>query len=278
MTKHTLYTLSMGAVASAALLGSGPASASTNLVTNPDFAVNGGDTGGLVYFYNYGGQVADDWTLTGGTAWGLRGVNNGNLFNNPFLVFPNPVGVGGDTVAEADNDTGYNYVFADAAPTYAPGFFTQSISGLTPGATYTVSFYEAFENENAADDTTAQWAVNLGGNPYANSGTSTAGLVTGPDTSIGGNWVTGPSVAISGAKGDSWTKISLSIKAGTSAVENLSFEALGTGAPPYALLDGVSLTAGVPEPAAWGLMIIGIGFVGAVARMRRRPAAAAAKA
>lgn len=62
----------------------------------------------------------------------------------------------------------------------------------------------------------------------------------------------------------------------TSATETLSFLARGgpAGLPPYALLDGVSLTA-VPEPATWGLMIAGFAMVGAAARRRRTNTVAA---
>jgi hypothetical protein len=53
--------------------------------------------------------------------------------------------------------------------------------------------------------------------------------------------------------------------------QTLSFLAVGTpvgNLPPVAFLDGVSLTA-VPEPAVWGLMIVGFGAVGALIRRRR---------
>jgi hypothetical protein len=45
--------------------------------------------------------------------------------------------------------------------------------------------------------------------------------------------------------------------------------------PPTAFLDGVSLTAAVPEPATWGMMIIGLGAMGVAARRRRQVLATA---
>ncbi|QYE36774.1 PEPxxWA-CTERM sorting domain-containing protein [Polymorphobacter megasporae] len=53
----------------------------------------------------------------------------------------------------------------------------------------------------------------------------------------------------------------------------LSFLSNGTpvGLPPIAVLDGVSVAA-VPEPAMWGLMLVGFGLVGTAVR-RRRPSA-----
>jgi hypothetical protein len=60
----------------------------------------------------------------------------------------------------------------------------------------------------------------------------------------------------------------------------LSFLALGgpgASQPPFALLDGVSLTAAVPEPITWSLMLTGVGLLGGALRHRRErtPAAAA---
>ena len=56
-----------------------------------------------------------------------------------------------------------------------------------------------------------------------------------------------------------------------SASEVLSFLAVGTpaGVPPFALLDGVTLAAAVPEPSSWALMLGGFAVVGFIARRRR---------
>jgi hypothetical protein len=54
--------------------------------------------------------------------------------------------------------------------------------------------------------------------------------------------------------------------------EALSFLAVGSPAanlPPFALLDGVSLTA-VPEPSTWAMMLAGFGGLGFAAFRRRR--------
>ena len=42
----------------------------------------------------------------------------------------------------------------------------------------------------------------------------------------------------------------------------------GRNDPSYNTLDNVAVTASVPEPAAWALMIVGFGLVGAAARRR----------
>ena len=65
----------------------------------------------------------------------------------------------------------------------------------------------------------------------------------------------------------------------TSTSETLSSLAIGTpsGQPPFALLDGVTLSD-VPEPASWGLMVSGlVGLIGYM-RWRRRPSSMAREA
>jgi hypothetical protein len=50
-----------------------------------------------------------------------------------------------------------------------------------------------------------------------------------------------------------------------------------SGAPPFSLLDGVSLTGSVPEPSTWAMMFIGFaGLAYAGLRNRRRAAILAA--
>jgi hypothetical protein len=54
--------------------------------------------------------------------------------------------------------------------------------------------------------------------------------------------------------------------------EVLSFLAVGSPAnslPPFALVDGVSLTS-VPEPSTWAMMLAGFGGLGFAAFRRRR--------
>ena len=57
----------------------------------------------------------------------------------------------------------------------------------------------------------------------------------------------------------------------------LEFFSQGTpsGLPPFTMLDGVSITAAVPEPASWAMLIAGFGIVGGVLRRRRSQPVAA---
>jgi hypothetical protein len=74
-----------------------------------------------------------------------------------------------------------------------------------------------------------------------------------------------------------WLPVNLTFTANSTS-ELLSFLAVGTPSgnlPPFALLDGVSLTA-VPEPSTWAMMLLGFGGLGYAAYRRRRTAAAIA--
>jgi len=64
----------------------------------------------------------------------------------------------------------------------------------------------------------------------------------------------------------------------TGSSEVLSFLAYGNvSVPPFALVSDVSLTAGVPEPSTWALMLCGFaGLAFAGRRSARRKAVAAA--
>jgi hypothetical protein len=132
-------------------------------------------------------------------------------------------------------------VGADGA--YEVGAINQTISGLTALHTYAVSFYWAAAQQagygclsnpsNPGGCTTEQWQVSLG------SQTLTTGVAT---TGVNQGGFSG------------WISQTLVFTA-TSSSEVLSFLALGTpmGQPPFALLDGVSLTA-TPEPGTLMLM------------------------
>lgn len=144
---------------------------------------------------------------------------------------------------------GGNFLAADGAFGVAP--VQQTITGLTVGQAYVVSFYWAGAQQQGFDGlNTEQWEVSLGSGPSQ-------------FTAIYNN----PNHGFSG-----WFSEAFTFTAdGSSQV--LSFLAHGTpeGVPPFSLLDGVSLSvAAVPEPASWALMIAGFGLVGASTRFRRR--------
>jgi len=146
---------------------------------------------------------------------------------------------------------GGNYVAAD--PQFITDSIRQTINGLTAGQTYHLSFFWAAAQQFGFDgETTAGWNVSLGGETHTTGAVANANHGFVP-----------------------WTQATFDFTA-TAASETLAFLAIGgpSGSqPPFALLDGVSLTGGVPEPAAWALMILGFGGIGVAVRRRRAMAA-----
>lgn len=140
---------------------------------------------------------------------------------------------------------GGNYVGADGA--YHVGAITQTVSGLTVGAKYALSFDWAGAQQSGFNgQTTEQWQVTFG------SQTQSTEIVTVPSHGFSG-WM---------------SKTFIYTANNTSQV--LSFLAIGTptGTPPFSLLDGVSIDAvAAPEPAT--LSILGLGLA-AIAGLRRR--------
>ncbi len=239
-----------------ALVGATPAFAMVNLVSNGDFETNGGNgqlafnttamdwsvpalNGSYAFLYNAGGGGSSGTTADNGGATGQYGNvaiwGPGNGSSNGLTLSPN----GGAFVA--------------SDPDFQNGALTQSITGLTSGQTYAVSFYWAAGQQHGfSGPTSAGWDVALGSDPIQSTG----------NASIGSHGFSG------------WNMSTFDFVAqGTS--ETLSFLATGTGGaplPPFALLDGVSMAA-VPEPSTWAMMLLGFAGLGyAGFRSRRRPA------
>jgi len=145
--------------------------------------------------------------------------------------------------------------FVAAEPQFHPGAISQVINGLVAGRTYDLSFWWAGAQQFGFTGATFEgWDVSLGA----------IHQLTGniPNASHG---FTG------------WRLANMTFKA-TGPTETLSFLATGgprAAVPPFALLDGVSLTGGAPEPATWAMILVGFGGIGAMVRRRRALAAAA---
>jgi hypothetical protein len=131
------------------------------------------------------------------------------------------------------------------------GALQQTINGLVAGQTYTLTF---------------DWAA--GQLQSRNAGSLTEQL----DVTLGSQSIVNTSVDNYANHGSSpWQEVSMTFTAANSGSQVLSFLSIGTPGedPPMALLDNVSLTGGVPEPATWGLMLVGVGAIGATLRRRR---------
>jgi len=238
MTKKVIAVLA-AFVLTIGVLGSVHAA---NLVQNGGFETLTNGSGQLGFNTNASGwsTTGYNFVFTSGTA---DSVGANGFFGNLQLWGP---GNGSANGLPASSPDGKNYVAADGAFEVAP--ITQTITGLTPGQTYGVTFYwGAAQQSGYTGPTTDQWAVSLGGDTQS--------------TSI-------DSIASQGFSG--WQSQTFDYTA-SSGSELLSFLAVGTpnGEPPFALLDGVSMTA-VPEPSSLVAMFAGVLLLGAILRRRVR--------
>jgi hypothetical protein len=141
--------------------------------------------------------------------------------------------------------SGGNFLVQDANFLQTP--ISQTINGLTPFTPYTLTFEWGV----------GQWYYALPAPVYA-----------GWDVTLGATTLSTGTITIPWQGFSGWFTQTMTFVP-TSATEVLSFLSIGGGDPPYALLDGVTLSA-VPEPAAWVLMLVGFGGVGFVSRARVR--------
>jgi hypothetical protein len=217
-----------------------------NMVTNGNFENTVTPSGSSQI--NWDGASVNGWTSAAAGAYPSYNfiyVNGDGSANSRF-------GANSVSMWSVTNDTrpggGGNFIASN--PAFDSGSLSQSITGLTIGATYSVSFdWAAAQQQGFSGATTEGWQVSLG------SQTQTTITISNVDHGFTG-----------------WFTATMEFTA-TSASEMLTFLATGGPAgtqPPFVLLDNVSmnLLRGVPEPIT--LSVFGIGLVGAAAWKRRR--------
>jgi PEP-CTERM motif/Protein of unknown function (DUF642) len=237
----------LAALATAAFVAT-PATAAVNLVTNGGFesTTTASPTGNF--------EIDTAGTVSGWSSPSAAAYNLLYHSTNANSVAGNAAGTYQGTLREflwasTASSQGGNFVALDG-DTSANGPFLQTLTGLTIGATYDLSFeWGAAQIASRTGATTEQLQVSFGGTTFSTSTLNNA------------------SQGFTG-----WNTVNHSFVA-TGTTQVLSFLSLGTpnGLPPVALLDNVSLTRSpVPEPATWAMMLVGFGAVGAASRYRRR--------
>ena len=211
-------------------------------ITNGSFEETSDGLGQLGYNTNETGWTN---TYTTGTTWGYNFVFDAaaattGVTGNAGSIELWDTGNGGVDAIPASPDGG-DFVADDGA--YDASAIEQTITGLTVGDTYVLSFdWAAAQQESFNGATTEQWQVTLGGQEQS---TEVYDLATH---------------AFSG-----WMTETFNYTA-TATTEVLSFAAVGTptspSEPPFVLLDGVSMGDTVPEPGTLTLMLGGLGLVG----------------
>ena len=214
------------------------------LITNGGFETNTGS--GQIGF---NGVAVTGWTTTGFNFIFAPGTadTSGAFGADGFLILAGPNN-GNANGLPASSPNGGFFVVADG--NYGPpkdkgrmtAPITQTISGLTPGATYQVGFYWAAAQQLGIVGATQQhWTVGFGA---STQNTATFNL---------------PSQGFSG-----WMFQTFNFTADATS-DVLSFLAVGNvAAPPFLLLDGVNVTLGTsqtPEPGSVSLMLSGLVLV-----------------
>lgn len=228
-----------------AALGAGTAHATANLVTNGGFETTTNGTNKQLS--NTVTNQANRTTMAGWLS------TNGNDGGYNFVLDSTIANTRDSAIWLKDNGNGYaasvtrGNVFASDA-LYWPGVLSQQIDGLAVGSAYTLTFDYALAQQVGFDGANSNnyWQVGFGGTTQDSAALD-----------IGNGGFSG------------WKTATMTFTA-NGASQVLSFLAHGAapGAPPFLLLDGVSLVSAVPEPATWGMLLGGLGLVGFLARRR----------
>jgi hypothetical protein len=197
-------------------------------------------------FENIGaGAVPEGW---GGLTYYTDGTHPDHIALPGWTVESGSVDLTWTTSVWGPADTG---VFSLDINGWSPGVISQSFATLA-GRTYTVSYAYSRNAAGAPDPAVA--SVFAGGVTQQVTAPYSPALFGGP---YGMKWQKGGFTFV----GD-----------GSPATIRLTALNDGNGG---VFFDSVSVKGGVPEPAAWSLMIAGFGFAGAALRRRKLTASAA---
>ena len=196
-----------------------------------------------------GAGVVSNWTSTGYAIYFIGGKQTTQNATGQFQS-------SGKEMLDVASTTlslqGGNFVAMDADPTIA-STVSQTVSGFTPGQYYTINFYWAASQLQSRTGVTNE-QINL-----------TVQGSSSTDANYSSVIVTTPAQGFS-----NWRQEGVSFLA-NSAVETLTFlgKSTSTCLPPMVLLDGVTLSAGTPEPGAFVLVGTGAALL-IFSKLRKR--------
>lgn len=265
--------LTMAVLSAGALVTGIPAVAEAGLINGNFDSYAGGYNGATSQIANNlsnsnmpasGYTSLGGWTVGSGTygflmapgqadTTGARSEQYGNTFK---LWGSND---GGVATLPATSPDGGHYLVLDGASGYRGTGIFQTLTGLTVGQQYAVSFYWASGQQAGYDGATDEWMqVNFGSSTtnYQSQSTAHANNVSRGFT----DWAKQTFVFTADATSDTLNFLAMSSNPG--------------GLPPMVLLDGVAFNA-VPEPASMAMVGLGLG-IAVVARRARRGAVASA--
>ena len=229
----------------------------TSLVQNGSFSSNSGPCkmGAL-------NGCATGWASTGYTFLYTSAATAQNPGTSGVEMWGPSSGGGGSANGFTASPDGGAFLALDGD--YQIGAVTQTITGLTAGDTYAVSFYWAAAQQEGFNGATIQ-AMNvcLGttAESYKNTGTQPLSGATNASSNIScsGSGASTPIYDLSNHAFSGWEYETFDLTA-NSSTDVLSFLAYGNvQQPPFALLDGVSMNlAPTPEPGTLPLLFTGL--------------------
>ncbi len=224
-----------------------------NLVTNGSFDTST-YTASHEFDSSFNSQGVSGWTGTGYSIYFFGGTQTTVSATNRWASNLEML----DVASTKLSPDGGNFVALDSDPTIASSIFT-SVSGLTVGQRYSLSFYWAaseLQSRSGATNEQIQAQITNGATidlNYLSASVNTAsqGFTIDPVT-------------------NNWFKVTSTFMA-SSATETLTFlgKSTSTGLPPIVLIDGVQISA-VPEPATLTMLGLGTALIlGAAVRRKR---------
>jgi len=188
------------------------------------------------------------------TDWGNSTNAEGGVFNALFVGYT--FGTSGFSFGAPDGTQGL-YAQSD---TFGPNVWFQDVGVVVPGATYDLSLYVG-QNPGGSGLSPADIALVTGFSNGIGPSYSAFASSHGAVTPSSGQWLltTLTGIAPKTATGDLWILLGTDFAGAGNGVGQADFDNVSLRETP---------ASAVPEPATWGMMLIGFGLVGL--QLRRR--------